>query len=114
MALFPHATSQPQLCRPRFSPEQLQGWTRRLLRFLTHMNKTSDILYQVSRINWKVMERISSEVCCASDHVPFPLQSHSSTLEQRKAALRRVEIELDEADDIVCSLSCVYGCGILS
>jgi len=40
--------------------------------------------------------------------------SHSSTLEQRKAALRRVEIELDEADDIVCSLSCVFGVGILS
>jgi vesicle transport through interaction with t-SNAREs protein 1 len=29
-------------------------------------------------------------------------------LEQRKATLRRVEIELDEADDIVCFLLCMW------
>jgi hypothetical protein len=39
-------------------------------------------------------------VCCAC-FGPIPA-SHNPQLEQRKAALRRVEIELDEADDIVC------------
>ena len=70
------------------------------------MNKTSDILYEVSRINWKEVERTWSEVCCCACNGQFPLHLISS-LEQRKAALRRVEIELDEADDIVRSLSCM-------
>jgi len=107
-ALSPRDVATTCVCHPRFSPEQLQRWTRHLLRFLTHMNKTSNILYQVSRVNWKAVERISWEVMLHVRSWTVFTSSHSSTLEQRKAALRRVEIELDEADDIVCFLSRVW------
>lgn len=45
------------------------------------------------------MERTNLEVCAVNYlHIS---QLHSLWQEQRKAALRKVELELDEADDIV-------------
>lgn len=41
-------------------------------------------------------------MCCYHSHLPQP---HRFCQEQRKAALRKVELELDEADDIVHSSS---------
>lgn len=63
------------------------------------MSRTSDISLPAFRINLKEVARISWEV--GWDGVFQCGHFFIDNLEQRKAALRKVEIELDEADDIV-------------
>lgn len=84
------------LCAPTAS---IEAWTKPLLPCSIHMNKTfviSSVAYLKSS---KEAARISKEV--SQQHLNSSVNTAEIHQEQRKAALRKVEIELDEADDIV-------------
>ena len=79
----------------------LWQWMQRQRCCLILMSRISNILSEAYQINLKEMGRINLEVCACAVTTCTRHNAHRVWQEQRKAALRKVELELDEADDIV-------------